>query len=712
MILATLYLPLSAKKTEIEKWRKEFREQWQREQKRMMDALSSLRKSRLQYLQRCEDLEKAKQLSAKIEEEQSAAGGHPGSASKQLERRKRSQEEAHCKAQEAEACYRSFVSEANARSQQQEKVRERIVSHVRKLIHQGDQVLKEVTLNLLRMKRSQCESVPCGYGALGSSCDPYEAGDRYLQFILTLPRKHTQPHRFTFQEYVATGQRSPTAGRRKNAVQLVRVSSSLSDLSSKVEEAAGKLSPGERSSWGNKTLSSDSESVGGSSESRSLESPTNSPGHFTRRVPKAHSTGTMSSDDLDDRDSCQAEDIDSTDACSENGLPLQSSDRAAIASPAAQTHRLRRTRVPTKCRECETFMVSGVECEECYLTCHKKCLENLLIKCGHQKLPSKVTLFGVDFCHIPRDFPEEVPFIIVKCTTEIEKRALGVQGLYRISGSKARVEKLLQAFENGRNLVDLSGHSPHDLTSCLKHFLKQLPDSVVSHHLYGELMAFARDFQEDKKENESRQDPAQHMRDILCRLPDSNYNTLRHLTAHLYRVSGRYEENKMNPNNLGIIFGPTLIRPAPGQDVSMTCLIDTGYQAQVVEFLINNYEKIFGMDELPLAGHQNLGEEQGVAESGETEEAHSPALTEASLEGGPPCAGTSDGEDEDGVQREEEGELESVTHSRGHFSRLPVKVVRAEQPKSRGSGAQSEAGGEEGPEGGSATPEGHCEGRE
>ncbi|MEE6527880.1 hypothetical protein FKM82_029592, partial [Ascaphus truei] len=87
-------------------------------------------------------------------------------------------------------------------------------------------------------------------------------------------------------------------------------------------------------------------------------------GHFTRRVPKAHSTGTMSSDDLDDRDSCQAEDIDSTDACSENGLPLQSSDRAAFASPAAQTHRLRRTRVPTKCRECETFMVSGVECEE------------------------------------------------------------------------------------------------------------------------------------------------------------------------------------------------------------------------------------------------------------------------------------------------------------------------------------------------------------
>ncbi|CAI9599421.1 unnamed protein product, partial [Staurois parvus] len=79
-----------------------------------------------------------------------------------------------------------------------------------------------------------------------------------------------------------------------------------------------------------------------------------------------------------------------------------------VMSPAAQSHRLRRTRVPTKCRECEGFMVSGVECEECYLTFHKKCLESLLIKCGHSKLPNKVPLFGVDFCNFPRYFPEEV----------------------------------------------------------------------------------------------------------------------------------------------------------------------------------------------------------------------------------------------------------------------------------------------------------------
>ena len=45
-----------------------------------------------------------------------------------------------------------------------------------------------------------------------------------------------------------------------------------------------------------------------------------------------------------------------------------------------------------------------------------------------------------------------------------------------MSGSKPRVLKLCQTFETHKELVDLSDISPHDITSVLKHFLKEVQE--------------------------------------------------------------------------------------------------------------------------------------------------------------------------------------------------------------------------------------------
>lgn len=184
-----------------------------------------------------------------------------------------------------------------------------------------------------------------------------------------------------------------------------------------------------------------------------------------------------------------------------------------------------------------------------------------------------------------------------------------MQGIYRVSGSRVRVERLCQAFENGRALVELSGNSPHDVSSVLKRFLQELTDPVIPFHLYDAFISLAKTLHADPGDDPGTPSPSPEvicsLKTLLIQLPDSNYNTLRHLVAHLFRVAARFMENKMSANNLGIVFGPTLLRPldnprAAGA-IPVTCLLDSGHQAQLVEFLIVHYEQIFGMDELPQA---------------------------------------------------------------------------------------------------------------
>lgn len=50
----------------------------------------------------------------------------------------------------------------------------------------------------------------------------------------------------------------------------------------------------------------------------------------------------------------------------------------------------------------------------------------------------------------------------------------------------------------------------------------------------------------------------------------------------------------MSPSNLGIVFGPSLMRPRPsGATVSLSSLVDYPHQARIVETLIVFYPIVF-----------------------------------------------------------------------------------------------------------------------
>ncbi|XP_063263608.1 rho GTPase-activating protein 29 isoform X3 [Prinia subflava] len=638
--------PLLGRKNELDRQRKDIKELWQREQKKMQELEAALRKAKLLYMQRQDEYEKAKSCTARAEEEHlSSSGSFVKDFSKQLEKKRRLEEEAFQKAEEANEHYKASMAEAEEKRNYLESFKSDVLTQLRELIYQCDLTLKAATVNLFQLQHAQVVSLPVNCQSLCESAKLYDPGQQYSEFVKSLPKDGVPVESGCFETqssqvdgvfnkqstnsvHTSHGNLSQCSGDFP-AQTLDDVGSPIYHRSQKVREKRSSSNtdipvrgPPPFRSWsvGNQSggMCSDSESAGGSSESRSMDSPSASPGDFKRRLPRTPSTGTMSSaDDLDEREPPSPSDCGLNDLTSETANS-PGPFRNANMSKAAQTHKLRKLRAPSKCRECDSLVIfHGAECEECSLACHKKCLETLAIQCGHKKLHGRLHLFGVEFAQAAKNVPDGIPFIIKKCTSEIESRALNVKGIYRVNGAKSRVEKLCQAFENGKDLVELSELYAHDISNVLKLYLRQLPEPLILFRLYNEFIGLAKESQNANEELDAKQaSPKAKTRQSLCielnriiikikdllkQLPVPNYNTLQYLIGHLHRVTEQCDENKMSASNLGIIFGPTLIRPRQTDaTVSLSSLVDYPYQARVVELLITYYEKIFDVSLKPL----------------------------------------------------------------------------------------------------------------
>ncbi|XP_035681184.1 rho GTPase-activating protein 26-like isoform X4 [Branchiostoma floridae] len=219
------------------------------------------------------------------------------------------------------------------------------------------------------------------------------------------------------------------------------------------------------------------------------------------------------------------------------------------------------------------------------------------------KKSSVESITGTETCPSPgcrwmvlrHDLLNDIGFTFIKrCIQSIETRGIEEQGLYRVVGVNSKVKKLTELCLVDRrkaDKVDLDEYEIKTITSALKNYFSPpssafhnvgLPEPLLTFKLHQEFINAAK--------QESRTLRINDIHRLVHQLPESNFEMLDMLIGHLLNVANHSKKNLMSKPNLGVVFGPTLMRPA---EETVAAIMDIKFQNIIVEILISNHEQIF-----------------------------------------------------------------------------------------------------------------------
>ncbi|KAM6927464.1 rho GTPase-activating protein 15 isoform 2-T2 [Xenentodon cancila] len=196
-----------------------------------------------------------------------------------------------------------------------------------------------------------------------------------------------------------------------------------------------------------------------------------------------------------------------------------------------------------------------------------------------------------------------VPRFVRLCTEAVERRGLDTDGIYRVSGNLAVIQKLRFLVNHERavttdgrymfpaelvqeeklNLDESEWEDIHVITGALKLFFRELPEPVVPYGFFTDIVETVK--MSDYVEKVDR------LKCLVLNMPPPNHDTLLFMCRHLRRVLERSDSNRMTTQNIGIVFGPTLLRPERDNG---NMAVNMVYQNQAVELILSEFDHIFG----------------------------------------------------------------------------------------------------------------------
>uniref|UniRef100_A0A8C4X9X1 SLIT-ROBO Rho GTPase-activating protein 1 n=1 Tax=Erpetoichthys calabaricus TaxID=27687 RepID=A0A8C4X9X1_ERPCA len=174
-------------------------------------------------------------------------------------------------------------------------------------------------------------------------------------------------------------------------------------------------------------------------------------------------------------------------------------------------------------------------------------------------------------------------YMTTSCVRFINLYGLQHQGIFRVSGSQVEVNDIKNSFERGNDPLadEENNHDINSVAGVLKLYFRGLDNSLFPKERFNDLISCIR--------IDNLYERALYLRKILLTFPRSVLIVMRYLFAFLNHLSQYSDENMMDPYNLAICFGPTLM-PVPDIQDQVSC---QAHVNEIIKTIIIHNEVIF-----------------------------------------------------------------------------------------------------------------------
>uniref|UniRef100_A0A673W4T1 SLIT-ROBO Rho GTPase-activating protein 1 n=1 Tax=Salmo trutta TaxID=8032 RepID=A0A673W4T1_SALTR len=195
-----------------------------------------------------------------------------------------------------------------------------------------------------------------------------------------------------------------------------------------------------------------------------------------------------------------------------------------------------------------------------------------------------VKLFNGNLESFVKDSGQAIPRVVESCVRFINLYGLQHQGIFRVSGSQMEINDIKNSFERGNDPLtdDENNHDINSVAGVLKLYFRGLEKSLLPKERFNDLLSSIR--------IENLYERSLYIRKILLTaVPRSVLIVMRYLFAFLNHLSQYSDENMMDPYNLAICFGPTLM-PTPNIEDQVSC---QAHVNEIIKTVIIHHETIF-----------------------------------------------------------------------------------------------------------------------